>query len=969
MNLKSIQILIITCLITIPSFAQQGFNPSEVDPEYTNVLINRVDKFLKGLGIENQYKYEQVRAIVVRQYQTINWLEEERNAKVKTLRNQTQMDKALINAKIDLVKSHHQLEVFQMHTQYIAQLQTELAAEQVDLVKDGMTYGVLERTYNGYTNLLPQLTEEQKKHIRVNLITARELAMDKGSSDEKHATFGKYKGRINNYLSAQGYDLKKAEMVLKEKEKVTLPPAQNLELHYDEPAKKWTEALPVGNGRLGAMVYGGVEQEHIQFNEETLWTGGPHDYSNKGSHQYLEPIRALLWEGKQDEAEELASKHFMSDPLRLKAYQPFGDLILNFDHNKPPLNYKRKLDLKNAVAEVSYNVNGVHFKREVIASYPDQLIAVHLTANQEGALNFSFGLDSKHQLKSVQTDSDRQVLSVKVLGGEMEGKAMLLVKTDGEIDPAYDVIAVKNASSATLYLAAHTNFVNFQDVSRPASRYIDRSFRKFNDLSYQEVKEKHLQDYHQLFKRFKIELDSTEYSSLPTDERIFSFWKNANDPQLLALYVQYGRYLTIASSRPGTQPANLQGIWNDRLEPSWDSKWTTNINCEMNYWPVEIANLPECHEPLFRLIEECAETGSIVAKEHYDADGWVLHHNTDIWRATAPVNASNHGIWASGGAWLCHHLWEHFLFTQDTAFLKEKYPLIKGAALFFKDFLVEDPKTGHLVSTPSNSPELGGLVAGPTMDHQIVRSLFDIIIQAAGILQIDGELAKELAIMRSNILPNQIGKHGQLQEWMVDIDDPNEKHRHVSHLWGLHPGKEINWLESPELVKAAKQTLAFRGDEGTGWSLAWKINFWARLLDGNYAFNLIHMLLSPAETKGRNTRGGSYPNLFDAHPPFQIDGNFGGAAGIIELLVQSQHGFIDILPALPDQLLNGNLEGVCARGGFELDFSWSNGKLIELKVFSKAGNKCVLKYGNHWIDFQTQKGKTYIFDQALKKKG
>ncbi|MCB0630366.1 MAG: glycoside hydrolase family 95 protein [Saprospiraceae bacterium] len=744
-------------------------------------------------------------------------------------------------------------------------------------------------------------------------------------------------------------------------------PAQDLIFHYNEPAQKWTEALPLGNGRLGAMVYGGVNDEIIQFNEETLWTGGPNDYSHKGAHEYLEAIRALLWAGNQHEAEALAAEHFMSEPLRLKAYQPFGDLLLHFDHTGTPQHYTRKLDLENAITEVSYRVDGTNYKREVLASFPDQLIAVHLTADRAAGLNFSFGLDSKHPLKSVETNFDRQVLAVNVLNGEMEGKAMLMVKTDGQISPGYDDIAVKNASYATLYLTAYTNFVNYRDLSRPSSRYIDHSFRNFEALSFDEIRQKHLEDYHKLFDRFSIRFDQTGNSSLPTDERIFAFWKAADDPQLLALYIQYGRYLTIASSRPGTQPANLQGIWNDRLEPSWDSKWTTNINCEMNYWPVELTNLPECHEPLFRLIEECAETGAEVAREHYDADGWVLHHNTDIWRATAPVNASNHGIWVSGGAWLCHHLWEHFLFTQDTAFLREKYPLIKGAALFFKDFLVEDPKSGYLVSTPSNSPEIGGLVAGPTMDHQIVRSLFNITAQAAGILQVDQKLAKQLTEMRAKILPNQIGQYGQLQEWMQDIDDPGVKHRHVSHLWGLFPGKEISPQQTPELARAAEQSLVFRGDEGTGWSLAWKINFWARLLQGDHAFELIHMLLSPAETKGRDTRGGSYPNLFDAHPPFQIDGNFGGTAGIIELLVQSQNGYIDVLPALPDQLAAGSIDGVCTRGAFELSFSWREGQLEQLRVLSKAGKKCSVKYAGRQIEFDTESGVNYVFDKELKR--
>lgn len=744
--------------------------------------------------------------------------------------------------------------------------------------------------------------------------------------------------------------------------------AQDLKLHYTQPAQKWTEALPVGNGRLGAMIYGGVEEEIIQFNEETLWTGGPNNYAHKGAHEYLDEIRQLLWQGKQKEAEALANEHFMSQPLRLKAYQPFGDLLLHFEHTGTPQNYHRQLDLENAVAAVSYTVDGINFRREVIASFPDQLIAIQLTTDEAAGLNFSFGLDSRHQLKSVETDLDRQVLSVQVLDGEMEGKAMLMVKTDGQIEPGYDDIAVKNATTATLFLTAHTNFVRYDDLSYPSSRYIDRSFRKFEELDFAAIKMKHLEDYQALFDRFDLHFPITASSALPTDERIHTFWKKADDPALLALYVQYGRYLAITSSRPGTQPANLQGIWNDRLAPSWDSKWTTNINCEMNYWPVELTNLPECHEPLFDLIAECAETGAIVAKEHYDADGWVLHHNTDIWRAAAPVNNSNHGIWVTGGAWLCHHLWEHFQFTQDTAFLREKYPLMKGSALFFKDFLVEDPKTGHLVSSPSNSPEIGGLVAGPTMDHQIIRSLFDIMGQASEILQTDKELAQELKAMVEKIAPNQIGQYGQLQEWMQDIDDPDVKHRHVSHLWGLYPGKEISPQQSKELADAARQSLVFRGDEGTGWSLAWKINFWARLLDGNHAYNMIHMLLSPAEHKERNTRGGSYPNLFDAHPPFQIDGNFGGAAGIIELLLQSHLGYIDLLPALPDALSEGTIQGVCARGGFELSFSWKAGKLQEVSVLSKSGKPCSLRYGSLSVDLDTEAGKTYVFDGSLKSK-
>ena len=738
-------------------------------------------------------------------------------------------------------------------------------------------------------------------------------------------------------------------------------------LFYNEPAKNWLEALPVGNGRLGAMVYGGVFQEQIQFNEETLWTGGPHDYSHKGAGKHLDQIRQLLFEGKQKEAQDLAGEVFMSEPLHQKAYQPFGDLIINFPGHRNFSNYKRELDIDNALFKLSYQVDGVTYSREVFASYPDQLIAIKLTADKPGALSFDVGLDSHHFQKSVATDGDQQVLEVKVADSDMTGKAGLKVITDGGLTPGYKRISVSAASSATIYLTAYTNFVNFQDVSRRTAPLINGALRKFASLSYGQVKENHIKDYQSLFGRFKIHFEGGKRDMVPTNERIYQFWKDPEDPGFVSMYVQYARYLMISSSREGGQPANLQGIWNNRLDPPWDSKWTTNINAEMNYWPVEVTNLSECHQPLFNLIKECSQTGAVVAKEHYNARGWVLHHNTDIWRGTAPINASNHGIWVTGGAWLSTHLWEHYMFTQDKEFLKNNYPLLKGAALFFTDFLVQDPKTGYLISTPSNSPEIGGLVAGPTMDHQIIRSLFRICAAASETLGVDKEFAGKLKSMIPKIAPNKIGRLGQLQEWMEDKDDPEVKHRHVSHLWGMHPGSEINWIETPDLMKAARQSLIFRGDEGTGWSLGWKINFWARFLDGNRTFKLIHMLLSPAEEPQRKIRGGSYPNLFDAHPPFQIDGNFGGAAGIVEMLIQSHLETIDLLPALPDALPDGNISGVCARGGFELSFDWKNGELQGVQVLSKAGNKCQLRYKGHSANFSTAKGKTYKFNGRLKK--
>ncbi|MDN5216844.1 glycoside hydrolase family 95 protein [Fulvivirgaceae bacterium BMA12] len=749
--------------------------------------------------------------------------------------------------------------------------------------------------------------------------------------------------------------------------RTTLQAQSENKLFYNAPATNWLEALPVGNGRLGAMVYGGVLQEHIQFNEETLWTGQPHNYANKDASKYLDQIRQLLFEGKQKEAQDLASEQFMSEPLHQKAYQPFGDLVINFPGHQNFSNYKRVLDIEQALCQLSYQVDDVTYSREVFASYPDQLIAIKLSASKPGALDFDLALDSQHFLKSVLTDGDKQVLDVRVSDGVMNGKAVVKVITDGVLTPEYKRIVVSGASSATIYLTAYTNFVNFQDVSGKTQPLIRGAIRKFATLNYEQAKEKHVADYRSLFDRFQIHFAGEKRTSLPTNERIYKFWKDPDDPQFISMYVQYARYLMISSSRKGGQPANLQGIWNNSLDPAWQSKWTTNINAEMNYWPVEVTNLPECHEPLFNLIEECSQSGALVAKEHYNADGWVLHHNTDIWRGAAPINASNHGIWVTGGAWLCTHLWEHYKFTHDKEFLTEKYPLIKGAALFFTDFLVKDPKTGYLISTPSNSPEIGGLVAGPTMDHQLIRSLFRICVEASEVLNKDKEFANTLKAMIPKIAPNKIGRLGQLQEWMEDKDDPEVKHRHVSHLWGVHPGNEINWRDTPDLMKAARQSLIFRGDEGTGWSLGWKINFWARFLDGNHTYKLIHMLLSPAEEPQRKLRGGSYPNLFDAHPPFQIDGNFGGAAGIVEMLIQSHLGTIDLLPALPDALPDGNISGVRARGGFELSFDWKDGELQSVQVLSTAGTMCKLRYKKRSIDFKTEKGKTYNFNGKLKK--
>jgi alpha-L-fucosidase 2 len=531
---------------------------------------------------------------------------------------------------------------------------------------------------------------------------------------------------------------------------------------------------------------------------------------------------------------------------------------------------------------------------------------------------------------------------------------------------------VENANSAVIILAAATNFKDYQDLSASPSELCKAALDKVAKKDFEPMLEAHVADHQKLFRRVQLDLGTTTSAKLPTDQRLKNVAKQP-DPDLAALYFQFGRYLLIASSRPGGQAANLQGIWNDQLKPPWDSKYTVNINTEMNYWPAEVCNLSECHEPLFDLIADCAATGRKTAQAHYGARGWVLHHNTDIWRGTAPINAANHGIWVTGGAWLCHHLWEHYLFTGDTEFLRKRaYPAMKEAALFFTDFLVRDPRPGHhewLISGPSNSPEQGGLVMGPTMDHQIIRDLFANTEAAAGILGEDAEFARKLETLRKQIAPNQIGTHGQLQEWLEDVDNPKNDHRHTSHLWGVYPGSEISPRVTPELNAAAKQSLIFRGDGGTGWSKAWKINFWARFLDGDHAHKMLIEALA----------GNTAPNLFDLHPPFQIDGNFGGTAGIAEMLIQSQHTaevkgqksevrVIELLPSLPKAWPNGSVSGLKTRGGFTVNMEWKEGKLTSATLRSLFGNPCQIRLGDKTADFAIRAGRLLQLDGELRQK-
>ena len=738
---------------------------------------------------------------------------------------------------------------------------------------------------------------------------------------------------------------------------------QSLKLWYKQSAgRTWENALPIGNGRLGAMIYGNVATETIQLNEHTVWSGGPNRNDNPLSLDSLAIIRQLIFEGKQKEAERIANRVIITKTSSGQKFEPVGSLQLHFEGHDEPANYYRELDIERAVATTTYTANGVNYTREAIASFPDRVVVMRLTANKPGSISFTASLTTPQKRATIQTSSvSGGIKELTIAGttsdhetvkGLVNYKGLIRLKPEGGKLTSNDTsLIVTNADAVTIYISIATNFNSYADVSGNASQraaeYLDKAFTK----SFSSMLQTHVAAYQKFFNRVKLDLGTSTSASLPTDERLKNF-NSTNDPNFVALYFQFGRYLLISSSQPGGQPANLQGIWNDKINPPWDSKYTININAQMNYWPAEKTNLAELHEPFLRMTKELSVTGRKTAKDMYGARGWMAHHNTDIWRATGAVDGATWGVWSGAGGWMSQHLWEHYLYNGDKAFLKSIYPVLKEAATFYVDFLIEHPAKKWLVINPDMSPENApqahqgsSLDAGTTMTNQIVFEIFSTTINAAQILKMDAAFVDTLKQLRKRLPPMQVGQHNQLQEWLDDIDDPEDKHRHISHLYGLYPSNQISPYRTPELYTAAKTTLIQRGDVSTGWSMGWKVNWWARLLDGNHAYKLIQSQLTPVTPGSRG--GGTYNNLFDAHPPFQIDGNFGCTSGITEMLMQSANGEVHLLPALPDVWPAGTVTGIRAIGGFEIsEMIWKDGKIVKLVVKSTIGGNLRLRTPN-----------------------
>lgn len=733
-----------------------------------------------------------------------------------------------------------------------------------------------------------------------------------------------------------------------------LEAAADLRLWYRQPAKAWVEALPVGSGRLGAMVFGGVASERLQLNENTLWGGGPYDPVNPEAAAALPEIRRLIDAGDYAGATRLADAKFMATPLRQMSYQTLGDLRLTFPGlPETAQGYVRDLDLDAATARVRFSHAGVAHVREVIASAPDQVIAVRLGADRPGAISVDLAFDSPLKPTISVETGDTLVLSGRNAGQHGIASALTVdcrvkvVARGGKVIASATGLSVRDADEVLLLAAAATSYRRFDDVSGDPAADDRARLARASRKPWSALLAAHRADHRRLFRKVSVDFGTTGAALRPTDERI-RLSPTTHDPALAALYFQYGRYLLIACSRPGGQPANLQGLWNDQMNPPWGSKFTININTEMNYWPAEPTGLADCVKPLIEMVRDLSVTGARTARAMYGARGWVAHHNTDLWRATAPIDGAKYGVWPTGGAWLCKHLWDHYDYGRDNAYLADVYPLLKGAALFFLDALVVDPRSGRLVTNPSISPENdhghgSSLVAGPTMDQAIVRDLFDSCIASARILGQDAALAAQFAAARDRLAPYRIGKDGQLQEWQDDwdADAPEQDHRHVSHLYGLFPADQISLDTTPDLAAAARKTLETRGDLSTGWAIAWRLNLWARLGRGDHAHGILTLLLGPERT---------YPNLFDAHPPFQIDGNFGGTSGMVEMILQSRNGAVHLLPALPSAWPTGAMTGLKARGALDVDVWWKAGRLDRARLTAvKAGRHRVVVGGQSLV--------------------